>query len=496
VKTVAPARRRLLEGAVAAAPALAAGWVAHRGSPYLPFPPTALADRLIRLTPGDVATAAIDRFHHFAQQLLAAGVIALLVALAGLIAARVTRARVAAALWGAIAFAGGLAAPVERSFPGALAAAALAGAVFGASLHALRRRPGTAAPDPARRQAIVAVAAFTGGVLVASHPLGRAVGALIGRPRRVATGALPRAPIPARGPFPTISGLSREVTSVDDHYVVDIDINDPVVDGPSWRLEVGGLVDRPLELSFADLQRDFDLVEEISVLTCISNVVGGPLVGNSRWEGVPLRDLLARARPRANTTALAVRCADGYSAGIPLAAARHSASLVAIAQDGEALTRRHGFPCRLRIPSLYGMLNPKWVQSIQLLDRPFVGYWAQQGWSRTAVVRTESRIDTPDAAHAGQPTWIAGVAWAGIRGISRVEVSTDGGRSWGAARLRQPVSPWAWTQWAYRWTPPVPGSYAVSCRATDGAGRLQDPTSRPPHPSGASGYHQVQLSVS
>ena len=193
---------------------------------------------------------------------------------------------------------------------------------------------------------------------------------------------------------------------------------------------------------------------------------------------------------------LAVSCADGYTAGFPLAVAMQPSSLVAIAQDGQPLAREHGFPCRLRIPALYGMLNPKWVTRIDVVDRPYEGYWAKQGWSPRAIVHTQSRIDTPKLARAGEPTWIAGVAWAGLRGISRVEISTDDGATWSAARLHRPLSPWAWTQWAHRWTPPHAGNVELVCRALDGTGALQDPTARPPHPAGATGYHRVRAHVS
>jgi hypothetical protein len=141
------------------------------------------------------------------------------------------------------------------------------------------------------------------------------------------------------------------------------------------------------------------------------------------------------------------------------------------------------------------MLNPKWVQSIELVDHPYLGYWAQQGWSPTAVVRTQSRIDAPHRARAGRPTWIAGVAWAGTRGISKVEVSSDGAHTWQPARWRRPLSPWAWTQWALRWTPSHPGPHTIVCRAADGTGVTQDARERPPHPSGASGYHRVTVTV-
>jgi hypothetical protein len=138
------------------------------------------------------------------------------------------------------------------------------------------------------------------------------------------------------------------------------------------------------------------------------------------------------------------------------------------------------------------MMNAKWVTSIELAVKPYLGYWAKQGWSDSGVVRTESRIDTPrSSVSLGEPTWIAGVAWAGVRGIRRVEVSTDGGRSWQDARLESPLSPYSWTRWALRWTPRNRGQHQLVSRATDGTGALQDPQVRTPHPSGASGYHRV-----
>jgi DMSO/TMAO reductase YedYZ molybdopterin-dependent catalytic subunit len=282
---------------------------------------------------------------------------------------------------------------------------------------------------------------------------------------------------------------------VADHYVVDIDISDPVVDAGDWRLSVGGLVEQRLKLSFDELQRRFELTNEYSVLTCISNKVGGPLVGNSRWTGVRLRDVLAKAGVGSGAVGVAFRCADGYSVAIPLERARHPSVLLAIAQNGEPLTREHGFPCRVRVPALYGMMNAKWLESIEVVDHHFEGYWQQQGWSDVGIVRTESRIDTPSEARQGRTTWIAGVAWAGERGISAVDVSLDGGRTWRRAKLHKPISPLAWTQWAHPWTPSRPGRYSIACRATDGAGQRQDMTTRPPHPSGASGFHEVEIKV-
>jgi hypothetical protein len=141
------------------------------------------------------------------------------------------------------------------------------------------------------------------------------------------------------------------------------------------------------------------------------------------------------------------------------------------------------------------MMNAKWVEPIEVVDHPYAGYWQRAGWTANAEVRTESRIDTVTPREAGRRGWVAGVAWAGIRGVAAVEVSIDGGRSWRRARLRTPLSPWAWTQWAYPWTPPQPGVYRITCRATDGTDHRQDVRTRPPHPSGASGLHRVTVDV-
>lgn len=286
------------------------------------------------------------------------------------------------------------------------------------------------------------------------------------------------------------------MTPADKHYVVDIDLLDPVVEAAGWTLTVGGLVERPLRLAFSELQDEFPLLEEVAVLTCISIWVGGPLVGSSRWTGVRLRDVLTTAGLRQDAVDIVFRCADGYTESLPLERAMDPSVLLVIAQDGRPLRQEHGFPCRLRAPAVYGMKNPKWLQGIEVVDRDHQGYWEQRGWSEDATVRTESRIDTVGSnLRVGSSTWVAGVAWAGIGGISMVEVSTDGGGTWEPAVLHPSLSRIAWTQWAFQWTPTMPGTYQVLCRATDGAGVIQDATRRSPHSSGATGYHKVQPEV-
>ncbi|MGH2727659.1 MAG: molybdopterin-dependent oxidoreductase, partial [Actinomycetota bacterium] len=222
-----------------------------------------------------------------------------------------------------------------------------------------------------------------------------------------------------------------------------------------------------------------------------------PLVGNSLWMGVPLRDVLDEAGVGAGAVDVVFRCADGYSSSLPLDAAKDPNVLLAVAQNRHPLEWEHGFPCRLRAPAFYGVKNPKWITGIEVVGRDHVDYWTARGWSDVAAVRTQSRIDGVGRdSRVGRPIWITGVAWAGTRGVSKVEVSIHGGERWGEAVLNPPLSKLSWVQWAFRWTPERAGDIELLCRATDGGGALQDPNSRPPHPSGASGYHEVVTRVS
>src|ERR671922_973299 len=484
------------EGLLAAVAGLALDWAIGAAHPSLPFAPLALADRIVRLAPGALETFAIERLQHAALPLLGAGMTVCFLALGSALGFAFASSRVRAAACAGLGFGAALAgaelaAPLTPAIAAALASSSAAGALYAAVLLRLRRGPWRAGVDPGRRRVLLRLGAGTATLLLGGTALGR----LVASSTRAPVKGLRQPAVPPRRPFPRIDGLSPEVTPVASHYVVDIDLNDPSLDTGDWRLTVEGLVERKLRLDFEQLQRRFPLVGEYSVLTCISNRVGGPLVGNSLWHGVRLRELLAAAGRRSRAREVVFECADGYSAAIPVEHAMQPSVLVAIAQNGRSLTREHGFPCRLRAPAFYGIKNPKWIERILLTDERVEGYWQQQGWTDSAVVRTESRIDSPSAASAGEPTWIAGVAWAGLRGIDAVELSTDGGRTWHSAQLQRPLAPNAWARWAYRWTPPRPGRYQLACRAVDGQGRLQDSTRRPPHPSGASGYHERSLEV-
>jgi hypothetical protein len=231
------------------------------------------------------------------------------------------------------------------------------------------------------------------------------------------------------------------------------------------------------------------------MLSCISNQVGGGLTGNARWTGIRLARLIEDAGPSGTPTAVRLSAADGYEDTIPFERAMSPDVLIAIAMDGELLPVEHGFPARLVVPGLYGMKNVKWITDITLLSEEAEGYWEERGWDIQADVRTESRFDVPrDHEEVGADIVAAGVAWAGARRISRVEVSTDDGATWNDATLEAELSPWSWRRWMAPLHLPR-GTAALLVRAYDGSGLQQDVQRRPPHPSGASGYHRVVVTV-
>jgi DMSO/TMAO reductase YedYZ molybdopterin-dependent catalytic subunit len=500
-----PAADLRLAGLLATGVALGALWVASALVAGVPFVPAALAELVVRAAPGGVATFFIELLQHWALRLLTAGVVAGCLLAGGQVLVATARRNgprpylagslLAAASAGVIFLRAGLGANTLT----ALAALAAAALIYGRTATALFELAAEgAAPDAGRRRALRAGLGWTVALAVGGVAAGWAARRLAGPNTDVRLAAADRrARMPARPAWPEIEGLTPEVTSPAQHYVVDINLYRPSLEAADWTLAVKGELDRPLELSFVELQERFEIVEEYAVLTCVSNEVGGDLVGHSLWGGVRLGDLLDAAGLRPRAVDIVARAADGYSDSIPVELARDPSVLLAIAQNRRPLTREHGFPCRLRVPPIYGMKNVKWITSIEAVGSDYSGYWQRRGWSDEAVVRTQSRIDVAGAegAAVGTPTWIAGVAWAGARGISKVEVSVDGGASWAEARLREPIGPLSWRHWTYRWTPREAGSAEISCRATDGQGVVQTERSVPPHPAGATGYHRVTVQV-
>ena len=305
---------------------------------------------------------------------------------------------------------------------------------------------------------------------------------------------------PARLVFASVREmLDKEVTPTAEFYTVTKNLIDPEVDAGAWSLAIDGLVSSPATYAYGDLVARMD-AEEAVTLECVSNEVGGNLISTARWRGLRLRDLLAPAGVDPTADWVALTCADGYTVGVPVLKAMNPSSLLALRMNDVTLPTRHGYPARVIVPGLYGMFHAKWVTRITLVRGEFLGYWQQKGWTNRGAIRTTAIIATPahDTVVAGPvAVAIGGVAFAGDRGVSRVEVSTDGGSSWRDATLKAPpLSNLTWVLWTIDWTPPGGGSYRVVARAYDGAGNPQEASPAPPFSEGAAGYDSITLLVS
>ncbi|MFP5261784.1 MAG: molybdopterin-dependent oxidoreductase [Blastocatellia bacterium] len=295
------------------------------------------------------------------------------------------------------------------------------------------------------------------------------------------------------GVFPNIDNLALEVTPTADFYEVSKNAFDPDVDVKRWKLDVSGLVENPLTLTYDEI-KGLPPTEQYATLACISNEVGGDLIGNALWRGVRLKDLLERAGLKEGVVDIVVRASDDYADSIPIDRAMNEATILVYEMNGEALTPTHGFPLRLLVPGIYGMKNVKWITRIEAVSYDLKGYWQRRGWNDRAEYKTMSRIDAPDATVKGEAT-IAGIAFAGDRGIGKVEVSTDGGRTWQEADVKAALSPISWSLWRTPWTPARPGKHRLLVRATDGRGVTQTAQYAPPDPDGSSGHHSRVVSA-
>lgn len=309
-----------------------------------------------------------------------------------------------------------------------------------------------------------------------------------------------RLPPVDRAPAPTdlgTEGLSPIVTPNADFYRIDTALTVPQLSPEDWTLRVTGLVDQELELTFADLL-DRPQVEELITMSCVSNEVGGDLVGNARWQGTLLADLLREAGPTDEAEQVVGVSVDGFTAGFPLEVALDGRpALIAVGMNGEPLPVVHGFPARLVVPGLYGYVSAtKWLAEIRLTTWDgFDGYWIPRGWGKEGPIKTQSRIDVPrpGSTIATGTTPIAGVAWAPHRGIDRVEVQVDDGE-WRDARLGDETTDDSWRQWVLEWDA-TPGEHLIRVRATDGTGETQTAEYAPPAPDGATGRHTISVTV-
>ena len=304
----------------------------------------------------------------------------------------------------------------------------------------------------------------------------------------------PQSTLAAR--FVPVPGTRTELTPNDQFYRIDIDSLPTVIDADTWRLELVGLVDKPLSLSLADLTSRRSVSQAIT-LECISNEVGGDLISTSIWTGVPFKDILAEAGLKPGVQEIAITSADGFYESVPVSEAMDERTLLVYQMNGQPLPTEHGFPLRIYIPNHYGMKQPKWITHMEALDHGGAGYWIDRGWSATAFIQATSVVDNVAVDQKDPQTGvipIGGIAFAGSRGISKVEVQVDDG-PWEAGELRDPpLSPLTWVQWRYAWKS-SPGRHTVQVRAYDGQGVLQVTEPHITLPNGATGIDSVTTNV-
>jgi DMSO/TMAO reductase YedYZ molybdopterin-dependent catalytic subunit len=289
----------------------------------------------------------------------------------------------------------------------------------------------------------------------------------------------------------------KEITPTESFYHVSKNFFDPSPSSDGWRLEIKGLVNTPYSLTYKELT-SLPAITVTTGMMCISNPVGGGLIGNTTWKGVRLADLLKKAGPQEGAVDIVLRAADDYSDSFPIQKAMEPDVMLVWEMGGKTLTSQHGYPARLLVPGIYGMKHVKWLNSIELVNFDYKGFWQDpsQGWSDPAPVNTMSRIDFPSEGTLNtKPQTISGIAFAGNRSISKVEVSSDGGKSWNPAYVKPARSHTSWVVWGYVWTPKAPGKYQVMVRATDGNGNVQSGKRTDPYPDGAKGYHAVTYMV-
>jgi DMSO/TMAO reductase YedYZ molybdopterin-dependent catalytic subunit len=496
-----------LAGLAAGAAALGVAELAAGLVPGVAGPVIAIGDAVIALQPPGARQFVVDLFGEADKLLLTVFVTAVALGAAaglGVLASdRPGMARFGFAAFGLVYLAAGVRDPLADPLPTLVTvvvavATAIAVATWLLALAGSRReRPAAEMPAWERRR-------FLGTSLAV---LGAAAGSgLLGRtllqrgqlgsvpPRPIPTPSVTAPPVPA-GAELAVSGISPIITPNDAFYRIDTALIVPRPSVDSWRLRVTGMVERPFELSYDELLA-MPIREQHVTIACVSNEVGGGLVGNALWGGVPLRRLLERAGVQAGATQIVGRAVDGFTAGFPTAWALEPEreSLVAVTMNGEPLPAQHGFPARLIVPGLFGYVSAtKWLAEIELTTMEgFDAYWVPLGWAKEAPILTQSRIDVPaDGARLEAGTRpIAGVAWAPDRGITAVEVQLDDG-PWLAAELSTPISDATWVQFVLPWQA-TPGSHVIRVRATDGEGVVQTAERTRPDPDG---HHTIRVEV-
>ncbi|MGV9841037.1 sulfite oxidase [Streptomyces fungicidicus] len=507
-----------LSGALAGFAALAvaepvAAWVRPQAAPVL-----VVGGAAIDRTPAAVKDWAIREFGTDDKLVLRAGILGVLAlsALAlGILALRFRRSAASGVLlFGAIGGAAAVARPDSAGITDALPSAvgAVAGAAVLFLLAGRLRAPaaeGGSVPGGWDRRGFLLAATAAAAASAGTGALGRALqgagsrNAAASRDRVVLPAPASPAPAVPAGARLRIPGISPFTTPNGDFYRVDTALAVPEVDATTWRLRIHGEgVIRPVTLSYDDLLRR-ELIERDITLTCVSNEVGGPYVGNARWTGVRLAGLLAECGVRPPSRGgpadqLVARSVDGMTIGSPVEDLMDGRdALLALGMNGRPLPFDHGFPARMVVPGLYGYVSAcKWIEDLELTTfDAYDAYWVRRDWAREAPVKTQSRIDTPKpfARPKAGPVMVAGVAWAQHRGIDGVEVRVDDG-PWQEARLAAEGSRDTWRQWSFAWQASK-GSHTLTVRATDGTGEVQPERRTRTVPDGASGWHSMVVTV-
>jgi DMSO/TMAO reductase YedYZ molybdopterin-dependent catalytic subunit len=302
--------------------------------------------------------------------------------------------------------------------------------------------------------------------------------------------------------------IDSEVTPTYLFYRIDKNAIVPVIDDENWSLSIKGLVNNPLNLNYNDI-KSMNSVEQYATLSCVSNKIGGDLVSTALWKGVRLRDILTKAQIKQGAKYIVFRCYDGYDVGIPIESGLMEGTILAYEMNNVPLPNEHGYPLRAIVPGFYGMMNPKWITEIELVDSTYEGFWQRKGWTNNGNNNIYSTIVTAgnqeithrfpnlvqDNFAIGKPSRIAGIAFAGDRGISKIEVSTDGGKTWKTAIVKDPLSKYTWILWTSGFIPKVKGDYKIVVRATDKTGNIQTSNFAEPFPNGSSGYNMVGVNV-
>jgi len=465
-----------------------------------------VGDAVIDRAPPTLTKLAIEWFGQNDKAVLLISIAALVVVFAAVVGVMWRRKRVAGIAGlllfvGFGAWAGLVSLPAGGSAALAVVPVAVGGLVTGGflELSSARRRGASSSAEGRRRLLESALAGI--GLAVGAGYVGRALDAAEGRRLANARVALPtpqvQAPEVSAGATAPVQGAEPFFTPNAAFYRIDTALSVPRIDPEEWTLKVTGLVDEELTLSFDDLVSG-DVVEHDITLTCVSNEVGGPLMGTARWTGLRLDRVLEAAGVQAEADQVVGRSIDGYSCGFPTAALDGRPALIAFGMNGELLPAEHGYPARLIVPGLYGYVSAtKWLTEIELTTFASTEqYWASRGWDDRAPIKVSSRIDTPKGLERVEPgpTAIAGVAWAQTRGIDGVQVSIDDG-PWIDARMADEVNDVTWRQWWTEWDA-TPGSHSISVRAKERNGPIQTSTRVEPKPNGATGHHQIVVLVS